>query len=81
MNYYQGSAFHKRHCFGGLFRSFFRAAVPLFKPVEKAVVKQLFHTGEDVLNDISQGENIKTAKRRFKEVEKNLTGKAAVKIK
>lgn len=82
LNYYQGTTFQKGYGFGGLFRSLFRAAVPLFKSGAKAVGKQLFHTGVDVLNDISQGDNIKTAaKRRFREAGKNLTDKAAVKVK
>lgn len=82
LNFYQGSSLQKGYGFGGIFRSLFRAAVPLFKSGAKAVGKQLFHTGVDVLNDLSQGENIKVAaKRRFKEAGKNLTDKAAVKVK
>lgn len=82
LNYYQGTALQKGYGFGGLFKSLFRAAVPLFKSGAKAVGKQLFHTGVDMLNDISQGEDIKAvAKRRFKEAGKNLTDKAAVKVK
>ena len=82
INYYQGVPFQKGYGIGGLFRSLFRAAVPLFKSGAKAVGKQLFHTGVDVLNDVSQGQNIKaSAKQRFKEAGKNLTDKAAVKMK
>lgn len=82
LNYYQGSPFQKGYGFGGLFRSLFRAAVPLFKSGAKAVGKQLFHTGVDMLGDMSRGENIKVAaQRRFKEAGKNLTDKAANKMK
>lgn len=42
----------------------------------------MVHTGTDVLNAISQGNNIKTgAKRRFQEAGNNLMDKAAVKMK
>lgn len=82
INYYQGIPFQKGYGFGGIFRSLFRAAVPLFKSGAKAVGKQLFHTGVDMLNDISHGDNIEVAaKRRLKEAGKNLTDKAAVKVK
>ena len=64
------------------FGVFFRAAVPLFKSGAKAVGKQLFHTGVDVLNDLSRGDNIKeAAKRRLKEAGQNLTDKASKKVK
>ena len=63
LNYYQGSSFQKGYGFGGLFRSLFRAAVPLFKSGAKVVGKQLFRTGVDVLNDLSRGDNITTIKR------------------
>ena len=82
ISYYQGVPFQKGYGFGGLFRSLFRAAVPLFKSGAKAVGKQLFHTGVDMLNDVSQGQDLKVAaKRRFKEAGKNLTDKAAIKMK
>ena len=82
LNYYQGSPFQKGYGFGGLFRSLFRAAVPLFKSGAKAVGKQLLHSGVDVLNDLSRGENIKvSAKRRLKEAGQNLTEKASEKVK
>ena len=68
--------------FGGLFRSLFRAAVPLFKSGAKAVGKQLFHSGVNVINDMSRGENIKVAaQRRLKEAGQSLTDKAAAKLK
>lgn len=82
LNYYQGSSFQRGYGFGGLFRSLFRAAVPLFKSGAKAVGKQLFHSGVNVLSDLSRGEDIKiAAKRRLKEAGKNLTDKAASKVK
>lgn len=82
LNYYQGTTFQKGYGFGGLFRSLFRAAVPLFKSGAKAVGKQLFHSGVNVLNDLSRGEDIKVAaKRRLKEAGQNLTDKVATKVK
>lgn len=82
LNYYQGAPFQKGYGFGGLFRSFFRAAVPLLRSGVKTVGKQLFHSGVDILNDLSRGQDIKTsAKNRFKEASHQLTDKAAAKIK
>ena len=82
LDYYQGTALQKGYGFGGLFRSLFRAAVPLFKSGAKAVGKQLFHSGVDVLNDVSRGESIKAAaKRRLKEAGQNLTDKASSHVK
>lgn len=82
LNYYQGTTLQRGYGFGGLFRSLFRAAVPLFKSGAKAVGKQLFHSGVNVINDLSRGENIKVAtKRRLKEAGQSLTDKAATKLK
>ena len=82
LNYYEGKTFQRGYGFGGLFRSFFRAAVPILKSGAKAVGKQLFHSGVDVMNDLSQGENVKVAvKRRLKEAGQFLTDKAAAKVK
>lgn len=82
LNYYQGTTLQRGYGFGGLFRSLFRAAVPLFKSGAKAVGKQLFHSGVNVLSDLSRGEDIKVAaKRRLKEAGQNLTDKAATKVK
>ncbi|KMQ82490.1 hypothetical protein RF55_22766, partial [Lasius niger] len=82
LNYYQGAAFQKGYGFGGLFRSFFRAAVPLFKSGAKAVGKQLFSSGVGMLNDLSRGEDIKVAaKRHLKQAGQQLTDKAAAKMK
>lgn len=82
LNYYRGASFQRGYGIGGLFRSLFRAAVPLFKSSAKAVGKQLFHSGVGVLNDVSKGDDIKMAvRRRMKEAGKHLTDKAAVKMK
>lgn len=61
--------------------SFFRAAVSIFKLGVKDVGKQLFHTGVDLLNDISQGDNKTATKRWSKEAVKNLTGEVSVALK
>lgn len=82
LNYYQGSSYQRGYGLGGLFRSFFRAAVPLFKSGAKAVGKQLFHSGVDVLNDMTKGQDLKTAaKRRLKEAGNVLADKASIKVK
>jgi len=82
LNYYQGAPYQKGYGFGGLFRSFFRAAVPLLKSGAKAVGKQLFHSGVDILNDLYGGQDIKTsAKQRLKEAGHQLTDRVSSKIK
>lgn len=82
LNYYQGATFQKGYGFGGLFRSLFRAAVPLLKSGAKAVGKQLFHSGVGMLNDVTQGENFKVAaKRHLKDAGRQLTDKAVTKMK
>ncbi|GFQ70918.1 uncharacterized protein TNCT_460371 [Trichonephila clavata] len=75
--YYQGTP-SQGYGFGGLFRSLFRAAVPLFKFVAKVVGKQLFYSGVDVLNHISKGDNFKVAVQcRLKEAGRNVTEKGS----
>lgn len=82
LNFYRGNSYQKGFGLGGLFRSFFRAAVPLFKSGAKAVGKQLFRSGVDLLNDVTQGQDVKTAtKRRLKEAGNVLTDKASTKGK
>ncbi|GFX55677.1 uncharacterized protein TNCV_269651 [Trichonephila clavipes] len=82
LGYCQGTPLQKGYGFGGLFRSLFRAAVPLFKSGAKAVGKQLFHSGVDELNDISKSDNFKVAtQRRLKEADRNWTEKASNKVK
>lgn len=80
--YYQGSLTQSGYGLGGLFRSLFRAAVPMLKSGAKAIGKQLFHSGVNILSDVSRGENLKLAtKRRMKEAGRELTDRAAVKMK
>ena len=82
LNYYQGTAFQRGYGFGGVFRSLFRMAAPLFKSGAKALGRQMLQSGLDVVNDVSQGENLKmAAKRRLKEAGRQLTEKAATKVK
>lgn len=82
LEYYRGASFQRGHGLGGIFRSIFRAAVPLLKSGAKAVGKQLFHSGVGLLNDVSRGENVSTAaKRRAKEAGRQLTEKAATRMK
>ena len=82
LNYYQGSPYQRGYGLGGLFRSLFRVAAPLFKSGVKAIGKQVFHSGVNLMNDISQGQDLRgAAKRRFKEAGKVLVDKAADKVK
>lgn len=82
LNYYQGTALQRGYGFGGVFRSLFRAAAPLFKSGAKALGKQLFQSGLNVVNDVSQGHDLRTAaKRRLKEAGRTLADKAAIKVK
>lgn len=82
LNYYQGAQYQRGYGLGGLFRSFFRAAVPLFKSGAKAVGKQLFRSGVDILNDVTKGEDVKmAAKKRLKEAGNVLTDKASAQVK
>lgn len=82
LEYYRGAPFQSGYGLGGLFRSFFRSAVPLLKSGAKAVGKQLFHSGVGVFNDVSRGEDVNTAvKRRAKEAGRQLTDKAATRLK
>lgn len=82
INYYQGNLYQRGYGFGGIFRSLFRAAVPLFKSGAKAVGKQLLNSGMSLMGDISQGQNFKmAAKRRLKEAGNNLADKASTKVK
>lgn len=82
LNFYKGSTFQRGYGLGGLFQSFFRAAVPLLKSGAKAVGKQILHSGVNLLNDVTQGQNVRlAAKRRLKEAGNMLTDKAAAKVK
>ncbi|GBO06001.1 hypothetical protein AVEN_229386-1 [Araneus ventricosus] len=65
----------------GLFRSFFRSAIPLFKSGAKAIGKQILKSGLNVMSDISRGDKPKQAgQRRFEEAGKILTDKPASKV-
>ncbi|GBN55826.1 Uncharacterized protein F54H12.2 [Araneus ventricosus] len=81
--FYRGTAYQSEYGgVGGLFRSFFRSAIPLFKSGAKAIGKQILKSGLDVMSDISRGDKPKqAAQRRFKEAGKILTDKAASKVK
>ncbi|GBN18930.1 hypothetical protein AVEN_190190-1 [Araneus ventricosus] len=83
LDFYRGTAYQSGYGgVGGLFRSFFRSAIPLFKSGAKAIGKQILKSGLDVMSDISRGDKPKqAAQRRFKEAGKILTDKAASKVK
>lgn len=82
LSYYRGVPLQKGAGLGGVFKSFYRMILPLFKSGAKAVGKQALRSGIDIANDVLQGKEIKTsAKERAKEASKLLTGKAADKVK
>ncbi|GBN11343.1 hypothetical protein AVEN_188306-1 [Araneus ventricosus] len=57
LDFPRGSAYQSGYGrVGGLFHSFFRTAVPLFKSGVKAIAKQILKSGLDVMSDISRGE-------------------------
>jgi len=82
LNFYQGVTHQKGYGIGGLFRSLFRVAMPLFKSGAKAIGKQVLRSGADLVNDLAHGVDVKTAaKQRLKEAGRNLTDKATTKVK
>ncbi|GBN39472.1 hypothetical protein AVEN_51774-1, partial [Araneus ventricosus] len=83
LDFYRGAAYQSGYGgVVGLFRSFYRSAIPLFKSGAKAIGKQILKSGLDVMSDISRGDKPKqAAQRRFKEAGKILTDKAASKVK
>lgn len=82
LSYYRGIPLQRGSGLGGIFRSMFRMAVPLFKKGAKALGKQFLRTGVEVANDVIQGKDVKSAvKQRAKEAGKSLTDKAANKVK
>jgi len=82
LNYYQGATYQKGYGIGGLFRSLFRVAIPLFKSGAKAIGKQMLKSGVDLVNDVAQGVDVQTAaKQRLKEAGKVLANKATTKVR
>ena len=82
LNFYQGAAHQKGYGIGGLFRSLFRVAVPLFKSGAKAIGKQVLKSGVGLVNDLAHGVDVKTAaKQRLKEAGRSLADKANTKVK
>lgn len=64
---YRGVVMQRGYGLGGIFRGFARALAPKIKQGLKHVGKRALKTGIEVLGDVVQGENIKTAlKRRSK---------------
>lgn len=82
LSYYKGVPLQRGSGLGGIFKSFYRMILPLFKSGAKAVGKQALRSGVDIANDVLQGKEIKAAtKERAKEASKLLTSKAADKVK
>ncbi|GBN71525.1 hypothetical protein AVEN_259259-1 [Araneus ventricosus] len=68
LSYYKGFSFQKGSCLGGIFKSFYRMILLIFKSGAKAVEKQALRSGIDVANDLMQGKEMKASvKQRAKE--------------
>lgn len=66
--YFQGIRYARGHGLGGVLGSLFRAAVPVLKKSGKALLKEGLQTGVNVIGDVLEGQNIKSAmKRRAKD--------------
>ncbi|GFU07963.1 uncharacterized protein F54H12.2 [Trichonephila clavipes] len=65
--YYEGVSFQKGYGLGGIFRRFFRAALPFLVKGGKAVGKEALRTGTRVVSDVLSGENFKIAARKRSE--------------
>jgi hypothetical protein len=65
---YSGVVMQRGYGLGGIFKGLIRAVAPHVKSQLKNVGKQVLKTGLEVIGDVTEGGNIKTAvKRRSKE--------------
>ena len=65
---FRGPVLQRGYGLGNMFKSLSRNLMPTLKEGMKALGKSALHTGLDVLQDVSRGENFKeSAKRRMKE--------------
>ena len=65
---YRGPVLQRGYGIGNMFKSLSRAVMPALKEGLKTVGKTALQTGLDVMQDVSRGENFKTAaKNRLKE--------------
>lgn len=65
---FRGPVLQRGYGLGNMFKSLSRSLMPTLKEGMKALGKSALHTGLDVLQDVSRGENFKeSAKRRMKE--------------
>ena len=65
---FRGPVLQRGYGLGNMFKSLSRTLMPTLKEGMKALGKSALHTGLDVLQDVSRGENFKeSAKRRMKE--------------
>ena len=70
---FRGPVLQRGYGLGNMFKSLSRAIMPTLKEGMKTLGKSALHTGLDVLQDVSRGENFKeSAKRRLKEQGKDL---------
>ncbi|GBM40976.1 hypothetical protein AVEN_250302-1 [Araneus ventricosus] len=75
--YYRGIKFQKGYGLGGMFRHFFRTALPFLVKGAKAVRKEALITGSRIAQDVLAGENFKaSSKQRAKEAGKALARNA-----
>ncbi|GBM78095.1 hypothetical protein AVEN_132232-1 [Araneus ventricosus] len=80
LSYYKGVSLQKGSDLGGIYKSFYRMVLPIFKSGAKAVGKQTLRSGMDGANDHMQGKEIKaSSKQRAKKAAKISTEKAEIK--
>ena len=74
---FRGPVLQRGYGLGNMFKSLSRSIMPTLKEGMKTLGKSALTTGLDVLQDVSRGENFKTAaKRRIKEQGKDLLDQA-----
>ena len=78
---FRGAAYQRGHGIGSFFASLFRTILPVVKSAGKALGRQAFRTGLDVLGDVTAGGNLKQSlKRRAGEAGEALKEKTAGKV-
>ena len=79
---FRGNPYQRGGGLGSIFRSIFRAILPIAKTAGKAVGRRMLKSGADVATDLLEGHNFKeTIKHRGKQTAGDLLQSAADKMK
>lgn len=79
---YRGPVLQRGYGIGDIFKSMSRTVMPALKEGLKTIGKSALQTGLDVLQDVSRGENLKTAaKNRLKQNSMGLLNESLLGIK